>query len=82
MPDVRRGLGGPLKGGLIHICHHCTKGNHGHFSCNEQSKGDKGWAIKGTIRNGLGKLGFGDTALCSSAIQEKHHSKHPRWQTS
>jgi hypothetical protein len=50
-----------------------------------QWKGDKGWEIKGTMKEGLGKLGFGDTALCSSSIQERHHSKHPkhpRWQTS
>jgi hypothetical protein len=69
----QKGTWRAIEGSIIHICHHCTKGKHGHFSCNEQSKGDKGWEIKGTMEEGLGKLGFGDTALCSSFIQERHH---------
>jgi hypothetical protein len=52
------------------------------FLAMNRAKVIRGERLREQWRNGLGKLGFGDEALCSSAIQEKHHSKHPREQTS
>jgi hypothetical protein len=48
------------------------------FLVMNRAKVIRGERLREQWRNGLGKLGFGDTTLCSSAIQEKHHSKHPR----
>jgi hypothetical protein len=36
----------------------------------------RGERLREQWRNGLGKFGFGNKALC--AIQERHHSRHPR----
>jgi hypothetical protein len=48
------------------------------FLATNRAKVIRGERLREQWRNGLGKLGFGDEALCSSAIQEKNHSKHPR----
>jgi hypothetical protein len=74
----KRGLGGPLRGAYFTSVITAQKENMATFFATNRAKVIRGERLREQWRNGLGKLGFGDEALCSSAIQEKHHSKHPR----